>query len=261
MASAKIFPFHNSGPTPLGCDAAPVICNPRVPLIKRPITFPSRDKPLDDGFMVITLQIFEAFLKCPIKSYLSLHTTEVATWPQELEQIYIRNGWSRLCANIPADQVIIGASAVEAIRERHRGLLIDCALLTSDLEARLHGLEIVPAPVNPQTRYVPIRFVSNEKVSTTDKLLLAFDAFVFSQLSGCRPDRGKLIHGREYTTTAVSLTALYARIKSVIKAITALQANASSPPVVLNRTAVNANMHRDAGRLPKRLMTSVSWQR
>lgn len=189
--------------------------------------------------MVITQQIFEAFLKCPTKSQLSRDASMVVEnsvgWPQELEQIFIRNGWSRLCAGIPADQVITSASAAEAIRERRCGLIVDCMLQTSDLRARLHGLEIIGAPANAQTRYVPIRFLSNEKVSTTDKLLLAFDAFVFSQVSGSRPDRGKLIHGREYRTTVVSLASLYGRIKSVIKAITALQANASPPPVVLNR--------------------------
>jgi predicted RecB family nuclease len=189
--------------------------------------------------MVITQQIFEAFLKCPTKSQLSRDGSVIvensAAWPQELEQIFIRNGWSRLCASIPADQVIIGASAAEAIRQRRSGLVVDCTLQTSDLGARLHGLEIIGAPANAQTRYVPIRFLSNEKVSATDKLLLAFDAFVLSQVSGCRPDRGKLIHGREYTTTIVSLASLYGRIKAVIKAITALQTNSSPQPVVLNR--------------------------
>jgi predicted RecB family nuclease len=190
--------------------------------------------------MIINQQIFEAFVKCPTKSQLSRDASVVdensVGRPQELEQIFICNGWSRLCASIPADQVIIGASATEAIRERRGGLIVvDCAIETSDLGARLHGLEVIGAPANAQTRYIPIRFLSNEKVSATDKLLLAFDAFVLSQVSGCRPDRGKLIHGREYTTTVVSLAPLYGRIKSVMKAITALQANASPPPVVLNR--------------------------
>jgi len=189
--------------------------------------------------MEITQQIFEAFLKCPTRSYLSSDASVViessVAWPQELEQIFVLNGCSRLCASIPADRVFVGTPAVEAIREQRDGLIIDCALLTSGLRTRLHGLEIVRAAAKAQTRYVPIRFVSNEKVSTIDKLMLAFDAFVLSQVFGCRPDRGKLIHGRAYTTTAVSLAALYARIKSVIKAITALHANASLPPVVLNR--------------------------
>ncbi len=189
--------------------------------------------------MEITQQMVEAFLKCPTKSYLSCDATVViessVAWPQELEQIFVRNGWSRLRSSIPADQVFVGTAAVEAIREQRAGLMIDCALLTSGLRARLHGLEIVRAAAKAQTRYVPIRFVSNEKVSTTDKLMLAFDAFVLSQVFGCRPDRGKLIHGRAYTTTAVSLAALYPRIKSVIKAVTVLHAKASPPTVVLNR--------------------------
>ncbi len=162
--------------------------------------------------MEITQQIFEAFLKCPTRSYLSSDASVViessVAWPQELEQIFVLNGCSRLCASIPADRVFVGTPAVEAIREQRDGLIIDCALLTSGLRTRLHGLEIVRAAAKAQ---------------------------VLSQVFGCRPDRGKLIHGRAYTTTAVSLAALYARIKSVIKAITVLHANASPPTVVLNR--------------------------
>src|SRR5262249_36835702 len=162
----------------------------------------------DDGCMLITQQIFEAFLNCPTKSYLTgtaAFSENQAACQQELEQIYVRSGWSRLCDGIPADQVVIGASAVEIIRERRSVLIVDCAFLTSDLGARLHGIETVRPAANAQVRYVPIRFVSREKVSSTDKLLLAFDAFVLSQVSGSRPDRGKLIHGRGYTTTSVSL--------------------------------------------------------
>src|SRR5215469_13078261 len=118
--------------------------------------------------MVITQQIFKAFLKCPTKSQLSGDAPVIVEnsvgWPQELEQTFIPNGWSRLCASIPADQVIMCASAAETIRERRGGLMVDCTLQTSDSEARLHGLEIIGALANVQTRYVPIRFLSNEKV-------------------------------------------------------------------------------------------------
>jgi hypothetical protein len=57
--------------------------------------------------MAINQEIFEAFLKCPTKSQLSRDASVVVensvAWPQEIEQIFIRNGLSRY---VPAFQQI-----------------------------------------------------------------------------------------------------------------------------------------------------------
>jgi hypothetical protein len=64
-----------------------------------------------------------------------------------------------------------------------------------------------------RSAYIPTRFVSAERNVSVDKLLLAFDASVFSQAYGvARPDVGKLIHGREHATTTVPLAPLYPKV-------------------------------------------------
>ncbi len=83
---------------------------------------------------------------------------------------------------------------------------------------------------------MPIRFVSTERISTDDKLLLTFDASVFSQACGITPPRlGKLIHGREYATTTVPLAPLYTRIQSILADISVQQTSPTPPPLVLNK--------------------------
>src|ERR1035438_2599559 len=84
--------------------------------------------------------------------------------------------------------------------------------------------------------YVPVRFLPPERISTADKLLLAFDAFVLSQACDFTPPHlGKLIHGRQYVTTTVPLNPLYAKVQSVFAAIAAQHASATPPPLVLNK--------------------------
>lgn len=189
--------------------------------------------------MVITQEIFEAFLQCPTKSYLSCDASSSADTSfvrlQELEQTFIGDGWSRLRASIPADEMLIGTAVMKAIKQQLHGVIIDCPILTGDLGARLHGLELVRARGVHRCRCIPFRFVSNEKLSTTDALLLAFDALVLSKVAGCTPAFGKLIHGREYTATTVHLAALYAKVHSTINKIAALHANSTPPLVVLNK--------------------------
>ena len=192
--------------------------------------------------MVITQAIFAAFTQCRTKSHLSSHSAAVAEnllgqARQHWDQLYQRNGSSRLRARVLDDQLYVGTPAVAAIQQQQYRVILDCTLQASDLRAHVHGLELVRSPrTKGRSAYVPIRFVSTERISTADKLLLAFDASVFSQACGITPPRlGKLIHGREYATTTVPLAPLYTKVHSVLAAISAQQASPTPPPLVLNK--------------------------
>jgi predicted RecB family nuclease len=118
-------------------------------------------------------------------------------------------------------------------------MILGYTALASDLRAHLHVLELVHVPGAKSlsvAQYVPIRFISAERISAAHRLLLAFDAFVFSQaVSTPLPQIGELVHGRGYSTTAVLLTPLYTKVRSTIAAIWAQQASPAPPPLVLNK--------------------------
>ena len=161
----------------------------------------------EDEDMTITQAIFAAFTQCRTKSHLSSHSAAVAENAlgqarQHSDQLYQRDGASRLRARVLDGQLYVGTPTVEAIQQQKYRVVLDCTIQTSDLSAHVHGLELVRSPrTKSRIAYVPIRFVSTERISTADKLLLAFDASVFSQACGITPPRlGKIIHGREYTT-------------------------------------------------------------
>ncbi|MGD0134014.1 MAG: Dna2/Cas4 domain-containing protein, partial [Bryobacteraceae bacterium] len=112
----------------------------------------------------------------------------------------------------------------------------NCSLSTPNLKAELHGLRLVRGTGRADGNdYIPFRFLYNEKISNTDRLLLAFDAFVFSQAVGIEPSHGEFIHGRERRTAKVLLTPLYSKVRAALSAIAAQEAQSEPPPVVLNK--------------------------
>jgi predicted RNA-binding Zn-ribbon protein involved in translation (DUF1610 family) len=76
---------------------------------------------------------------------------------------------------------------------------LDQSLVTpaaTNLESRLHAIERIPAEGRGRpAQFIPIRFIYRNKLAKDDKLLLAFDALVFSQLLGREVSLGKIIHG------------------------------------------------------------------
>lgn len=191
--------------------------------------------------MVITQAIFAAFTQCRTKSYLSSHSAVAENLlgqaRQHWDELYQRNGSSRLRARVLDGQLYVGTPAVAAIQRQQYRVILDCTFQASDLRSHVHGLELVRSrKTKGRSAYVPIRFVSTERISTDDKLLLAFDASVFSQACGITPPRlGKLIHGREYATTTVPLAPLYTKIQSILPAISVQQTSPTPPPPVLNK--------------------------
>lgn len=193
-----------------------------------------------NGCMAITQEVFEAFLKCRTKAHLigngvAVDESAVNSPLKELDDAYRHRGADELRAAVADDQLYIGTPSVQAIRRRLYALITDCSLSTPNLKAELHGLRLVRTGRADGNDYTPFRFLYNEKISTIDRLLLAFDAFVFSQALGIDPCHGEFIHGRERQTAKVLLTPLYNRVRTALTAIAAQEAQSAPPPVVLNK--------------------------
>jgi len=87
----------------------------------------------------------------------------------------------------------------------------------------------------PAALYSPVRFVRHEKLSTIDKLMLAFDAIAIACVTGRMPQSGKLIHGSQFATVTVPLAKLLESARSFLTKVVSQQANATPPPLVLNK--------------------------
>jgi predicted RecB family nuclease len=104
------------------------------------------------------------------------------------------------------------------------------------LESSLHAVERIPSAGRGQpAQFVPIRFIYRNKLTKDDKLLLAFDAFVLSEMLGCAVSFGKIIHGDDHATLKVKTSALAGEVRKRLGKINALLASQAPPDLVLNR--------------------------
>src|SRR6266566_1665424 len=114
--------------------------------------------------------------------------------------------------------------------------------LTAVLPSLLtHGASLVPLVVLAYSvvqfsgYIIPIRCVPAEKITTHERLLLAFDALVLSQHFGKLPPFGKIIHGNKPIASKVTLSAsLLAAVQAILGKIAVWQTISATPELVLN---------------------------
>lgn len=84
----------------------------------------------------------------------------------------------------------------------------------------LHALERVPgAIVGKPAQFIPMRFISANKVRQHDRLLLAFDAFVLFEALNREIGLGKIIHGDHRVSLKVRTTELNDEVRRIIAKI------------------------------------------
>ena len=104
------------------------------------------------------------------------------------------------------------------------------------LESRLHAVERVPSEGRGKpAQFVPIRFVFRNKLSKDDRLLLAFDALVLSQMLERKVSLGKIIHGDDHATLKVKTSALTGEVRKRLEKMAVQLSNPTPPELVLNR--------------------------
>jgi predicted RecB family nuclease len=190
--------------------------------------------------MKITSETFEAWLQCPTKAHSIYHgipaevraITELA---KDHHESVHRNTSAKLRDTVPSDELYIGTPSVETLRQRRYSMALDCSFETPSIQAEVHGIDLRIGKDGNKNECIPVRFCFGEKVSSADKLLLAFDAFALSQVTGMTPRKGELISSQQLRRTRVALTPLYVKVKSILEASTASMSSAERPRPVLNR--------------------------
>src|SRR5260370_18387807 len=188
--------------------------------------------------MSVTQEIFEAFVKCQTKSHLYSDGAtgtqdEFDEWRRRVQEEYKGAASARLQSSIRTNEWYIGTPPVQHLEQRRYRLIFDYVVAVPKLRARLHGLELACSGIGVADHsYIPIRFVPREKLATSDKLLLAFDAFALSQVFSKAPRTGKIVHGRQYSTVTLPLAGLLDRVRSLLDKIATQRA--TTPPLILN---------------------------
>jgi predicted RecB family nuclease len=191
--------------------------------------------------MLITEEIFQAYLKCETKAYLKSsgvigEQREFTDWERRLVEDFKRQFCAQLRSTYREGEYIAGGSLSQALENNQCRLALDCVAQTPELRSQIHILERLTSPGKTKHNpYIPVRFVPSEKITKQDKLLLAFDALVLSAATGKAPLFGKIIHGSEYSVVKVKLDELIEMAEAVVGKIAAQQASGTAPQLVLNK--------------------------
>lgn len=199
--------------------------------------------------MKITSALFEAFLKCPTKCFLRSNGEQgvgnaYAEWVQTTSESYRNDGIRRLSEGTVPEEYILRSPSTRNLKAATWRLAVDCMAHAQACESHLDAVErISPERRGKSVQFIPIRFVFNNKLTLDDRLIIAFDASVLSEVLGHKVDLGKIIHGDVYSTHKVKTARLASQVGKVIKRVAALLSSNSPPALRLNRHCAECEFH------------------
>jgi hypothetical protein len=191
--------------------------------------------------VLITSHLFEAYLKCHTKCFLlSLGETGTGNgysdWVQAQQASYRSEEINRLTQEAAQNQHVIGPIDREGVQFTKWRFLLETTARTQNLESTVHAVErLISDGQDNLELFVPMRFIFSNKLHKHAKLLLAFDAFVLSEMLGCEVGVGKIVHGDDHATLKVNTGAMVSEVRRITENIDALLSNNSSPDLILNR--------------------------
>ncbi len=191
--------------------------------------------------MLITSHLFEAYLKCHTKCFLlSLGETGsgngYSDWVQAQQASYHSEEIKRLTQEAAQNQQVIGPIDGEDLQSTEWCFAVETTARAQNLESTIHAVErLTSEGPDKLALFVPIRFIFSNKLHKDAKLLLAFDAFVLSELLGREVGLGKIIHGDDRAPLKVNTGALVSKVERVTEKIGALLSSNSPPELILNR--------------------------
>ena len=191
--------------------------------------------------MTITPSLFEAYLKCPTKCFLrwlgqTSAGNECADFDRAQQASYETEGIKRLTQTLATNPCVAGDSVTLTGKRAKWRVAIGPVARAGDLESTIEAIEQVPAESQgKQGQLIPIRFIRTNTLTRDDRMLVAFDAFVLSEMLGCASKFAKIIHGDENATLKVKAGGLVSEVRKRIEKIRALVSAESPPDLILNR--------------------------
>src|SRR5262244_646954 len=191
--------------------------------------------------MNITSELFDASLKCPTKCFLRSRGeagvgNAYSDWVRTQSDAYQNNQIKELKTIAARDGRIITDSLTDNPNVAESGYVFDFVARAQNLESHIHIVERTPPKESGKpVPFTPIRFIYTNKINKDDKLLLAFDALVLSEVLGRDVGLGKIIHGDDRSTLKVKTSVLASEVRKLISKMTTLISDDSPPDLILNR--------------------------
>jgi predicted RecB family nuclease len=191
--------------------------------------------------MIISSQLFEAYLECSTKCWLRSRAepatgNSYAEWARPQNETYLEYGLKRSFSTVQESDRATTPPIPKNSKDVTWCIATDVRWRTRELESRLQAVERIPSEGHGRpAQFIPYRFEFANKLAKEHKLLLAFDALLLSEVLGREVNLGKIVHGDSHATLKVKIPAFASEVRKRIKEVTALLASNSPPDLVLNR--------------------------
>ncbi len=191
--------------------------------------------------MVITSEIFEAYLKCPTKCWLRFRGEEGAgniysDWAHAQNETYRTDGVERLKNSIANAEHVVAKADFLNVKTGKWKYAINLSARAENLESSIHIIERISSEGRGKPAlFTPFRFIFTNKLAKDDKLLLAYDALVLSEMLRRNVSYGRIIHGINHSTVKVRVSTLTGTVRKLAAKIISLLYSDSPPDLSLNR--------------------------
>jgi predicted RecB family nuclease len=189
----------------------------------------------------ITPHLFEAYVKCQTKCFLRSLGEGAAgdgysDWVRAQQATYRSEEIKRLTQGAAQNECVTRPIEREDAQSAKWRFAVETTARAQNLESTIHAVERMASEGRDQLQLlIPVRFIFTNKLQKDDTLLLAFDAFVLSEMLGCEVGLGKIIHGDDRATLKVNTGALVDEVRRLTEKIGALLSSNSPPELILNR--------------------------
>jgi predicted RecB family nuclease len=195
--------------------------------------------------LLLTEEIFAAFLKCRYKAYLKLRGADGEKSDYERSQAglaaeYRTLATENLLRRHEGTAVIESPSSLPAAIRAGAAIIFAVTADDAGESCHLDALE----RATPAAAYGPVLFVRREKVTAADRLLLAFGATILARIQEVPPRVGRIVHGKGFKHSRVELVSLSAIVRDTVGEIRALNEAAKAPPLLLNRHCAECEFRR-----------------
>ncbi|MHA3771615.1 IS66 family transposase [Verrucomicrobiota bacterium sgz303538] len=191
--------------------------------------------------MKITSRLFEAFLECPTKCFLLAAGEQgsgnaYADWVEAHQKAYAAQLIERMRNDMAGCQQIQECTVTNIADFADCQIVTNVRLTTGRFETEIHVLECGKKERSADsTSVIPYRFVASDKLTTNQKLTLAFDALAIAELTGASPRIGVVVHGRTAVTRKLSLPPLVKVAQKHLEESVAVLGTSKAPELILNR--------------------------
>ena len=189
----------------------------------------------------VTDATFAAFLHCETKAFLFNEgaagtRSDVNSWELRRARAFKASATDWVRSTVSDKEYFVGMPPARILEQGLYQIILDPLMETSEVRSQPDALWLMPSGFEGSgVLYSPVRFIRHEKLSTIDKMMLAFDAIAIACVTGRVPRSGKLIHGSQFATVTVPLAKLLESTQLCLTKVSSQQANGTPPPLILNK--------------------------